>query len=378
MSPSDRTADRLKALDKALAAGKVTPEQAAAERKRLQALGPRWEARWTLPDGKTERTKTFKSKKAAADYEAEQKVLVRRGESHDPQHVKTTLAAVLDFYLAERMHTPDGRRKGSYKNARAHRDRIVRIWGDRFTLEAFDHDPESHVAFLKRRLEKEVGESSAWNNRATGRAAVAYWIKRKRLRILNPFDAFDWRVKKVVRKDRITWENHAAICQEAAKIAPWVRVFFEMGWETGWRAGEIHDWAWERLHLNPAAEDFPWVETLTEKKRFDKPVYEEKPITFRAAALLRSLGPKAEGPVWPLKRCQHDRYIHRAFLAAGLGHLRFHDYRRSFKTRAEEAGITAPMRAAYTGHSLAMDKRYLIHGLKEYEAVLRRLEAAGT
>jgi integrase len=378
MSPSNRTAERLRALEKARDAGKVTQEDFARQKARLEALGPSYVARWTLADGKTERTKTFKSKTAAARYEAEQRVLVRRGEAQDPQHVKTTLAGILDFYLAERMHAPDGQRKGSYKNARAHRDRIVRIWGDRFTLEALDVDPERYVSHLKTRLEKEVGETSAWNNRATGRAAVAYWIKRKRLRILNPFDAYDWRVQKVIRKDRITWGDHLALCREAAKLAPWVRVFFEMGWETGWRAGEIHDWAWERLRLNPPAEGFPWVQTLTEKKLFDKPVYEDKPISFRAAGLLRTLGPKAAGPVWPCKRTMHDRYIHRAFLAAGLGHLRFHDYRRSFKTRAEEAGVNPQMRAAYTGHGLEMDKRYLVHGIKEYEAVLRRLEASGT
>jgi integrase len=69
-----------------------------------------------------------------------------------------------------------------------------------------------------------------------------------------------------------------------------------------------------------------------------------------------------------------DRYVHKAFLAAGLDHLRFHDYRRSFKTRAEQAGIPVGLRAAYTGHGLEMDARYTVHQRHDLESVLRKME----
>jgi integrase len=373
VSPSNRTADRLKALDKALAAGKVTPDQATAERKRLEALGPRWEARWTLPDGKTERTKTFKTKTAAAAYEAEQRGQVTRREHHDPVDLRATLAKVLDFYLAEKM-TRDGKPRGSYKNARAHRNNILAVWGDRFTLEALDRDPETHIGRLKRELTRRF-PGGHWNNKVTLRAAIAYWTRRKRLRILNPVDAVDWAKPDNTRKQRISFDAHRAIVAAGSRLQPaWLPHFLEMGWETGWRSGEIQDWQAERFDFKVRGEDFPRVKTMIEKQGKAEPVYEVKPISWRAAELVREvLAGRTHGPLWPLKRTMTDRWVRKAFEEAGYGHLRFHDYRRSMKKRMEDSGVSRASGASYTGHSEEMHDEYTIHLLEDHQDVLRKL-----
>jgi hypothetical protein len=377
LSPSNRTAERLKALDRALAAGKVTLEQADAERKRLAALGDSWEARWTLADGKTERTKTFRGKgaeKKARDHEAEQKLLVKRGEAQDPLQARATVAKVLDFYLAEKMHR-DGLPRPSLKNARAHRNNIVAVWGERFTLETLDADPEPHMRRLKRELERKF-PGGAWNNKVTLRAALAYWIRRRRLRILNPADVIDWGKPKNARKQRLSFEQHRRAVAAATKVGQaWLPIFLECGWETGWRSGEIQDWRIERLHLEPTGEDFPWVLTLIEKQGEEAPVYEEKPFTFRLAGLLKAvIGRRTEGPLWPLQRTQHDRWVRRALDEAGLGDYRFHDYRRSIKQRLE--GSDDGLVADYTGHDEEMHDRYSKAGRdrRDFYPLLLRLE----
>lgn len=382
MSPSNRTAERLRALEKAVAAGKLSPDKAAEERARLEKHGASWEARWTLSDGKSERFKTFsetehgkKAKRMAEDYEREQKLLVQRGEGQDHQFSRATIARVLDYYLAEKMHL-DGEPRESFKNARAHRKNILAIWGDRFTLEALDADPEPHMKKLKRELMKKF-PGGHWNNKVTLKAALAYWIRRKRLRILNPVDIIDWPQPDNARKERFSWDQHRKNVTTARGPAypAWLPTFFESGWETGWRSGEIQDWHIERLHLNPTGEDFPWVLTLIEKQGEEEPVYEEKPITWRLAGLLRALiGGREEGPLWPRKRTATDRWVRRVLNEAGHQGKRFHDYRRSMKKRLEDAGVAPRMADDYVGHGEEMGDRYKTRQREDFEAALRKLE----
>lgn len=377
MSPSNRTEERLRALEKSFAAGKVSPEAYAKKKAQLEALGPSFEARWTLADGKTERTKTFRGRgaeKKAVEYEAEQKALLRLGLSQDPRESGATMARVLDYYLSEKM-TRDGKPRTSYRNARAHRNNIVEAWGERFTLEALDRDPEPHLLRLKRTLKKKF-PGGHWNNKVTLRAAIAYWIRRKRLRMLNPVDVIDWPAPDNKRKERISFEAHRAIVAAASRLGqPWLPTFLEEGWETGWRSGEIQDWQAERFEFKVKKEDFPRVKTLIEKKGGEAPVYEVKPITWRAANLVRRLlAGRTYGPVWPLRRSAVDRWVRKAFEAAGYGHLRFHDYRRSIKKRMEDAGVSRARGAAYTGHGEDMHDAYNLHLLEDLQDVLRRLE----
>lgn len=378
MSPSNRTAERLRSLEKDFAAGKVDAEAYSRKRKQLEDLGPRFEARWTLADG-SERTKTFKGRGAEAKalaHETEQKALVRRREAQDPKDLRATIAAVLDFYLKEKMHK-DGEPRESFKNARAHRNNILAVWGDTFTLDALDRDPEPHMKRLKRDLMLKF-PGGHWNNKVTLRAAIAYWMKRKRLRLLNPVDVIDWPQPDNERTQRISFEGHRKALQAAHQLRPaWLPTFLECGWETGWRTGEIQDWRIERLHLSPEGEDYPWVETLIEKQGEDEPVYEEKPITFRLAALLRGyIGNRTEGPLWPLKRTMTDRWVRRALDRAGLEDYQFHDYRRSIKKRMEEAGVSDDLGGDYTGHGEEMHARYKKagRGRQDFHGVLRKLE----
>lgn len=381
LSPSDRTAERLRGLDKALAAGRISQEAYAQKRAALEALGPSYEARWTLADGRTERTKTFRgpgAKKKAADHEAEQKALVRLGLAQDPRQTKATVAKVLDWYLAEKM-TRDGKQRKSFRNARAHRDNILEVWGDRLTLEALCADPEPLMLKLKKALKRKF-PGGHWNNKVTLHAAIAYWCRRKQLRTLNPVDVIDWEKPDNKRKIRIPFDGHRRAVAAASKLQPaWLPLFLECGWETGWRSGEIQDWRVERLHLE-AGEDFPWVLTLIEKRGEDEPVYEEKPFTFRLGSLLRPLVKgRTHGPLWPLGRTATDRWVRRAFDEAGLQKYRFHDYRRSIKKRMEEAGIEDGMGGDYTGHGEEMHQRYKRAGRarQDFHGLLRKLEGVG-
>jgi len=362
MSPNDRTAREIATVKKALAAGSISPEAAQAKLAMLEKRGASFEATWTLPNGK-ERVKTFsvakygkRAQKMAAEYEAEQSLKVKSREHSDPQLLRTTVAEVLRIYLEEHMA---GRE--SFKNVRAHNRDILEVWGDRMTLERLDRDPDMLIQELRTQLEaKHKDEKTAWQRKVTAQAAIGRFLKKKRMRMINPFLGADWPQPESKRTECPTPTDFADMMAEAnrldkdgQRIHPWwTSLLLTLGWEHALRTGEFQSWRWEWTVLEPTDGDrFPYVRTKVEKQHKKTVVWRELALYKGAADALKAtpVRNKEAGPIFPLKRSATDRAIRRILDAAGKQHLTFHDFRRSFDRNHPE--LTTRERMELLGHA---------------------------
>lgn len=366
MSPANRTAQEIASVRKALAAGRLTQAQADRKLAVLDARGAAYEARWTLPDGK-ERTKTFSVKKhgknaerKAEQFEALMKAQVAAREHSDPHLLRTTVAEVLTQYLSYM----DGRE--SFKNVRAHNRDILEVWGDRLTLERLDRDPEGLILELRARLEEKHGDpKTAWQRKVTGQAAIARFIRKRRMRIVNPFFAVDWPQPESKREACPTPEDYDDLMREARsthedgqpKYPFWCPLLITLGRVHALRIGEFLSWRWEWTHLDPdEGSRFPWVRTMQEKqgrekKGIKKKVYREIPLYKAAAEALRAapVANKEVGKIFLRSRSAVDKRLRILYNAAGKEHLTFHDWRRLFDR--EHADLSQRERMELLGHT---------------------------
>lgn len=395
MTPLDRNQKRITTIQNQVKAGKLSQAEGDRLIAKIKASPPKIYARYKDPHGrdKYEKAKTWEDAEAI---EAQRSKEIQVGEYTPQDLLKTPFVQVLEYYFKNRMIRATGPRAGA-KSARAHIDHAARMLGRKLTLGQIDKDPDLLAWHF--RLTEEVKPAYKFFKRVefatpgttqnyfiTLSAATKYFLRKKRIRMLNPFDSLDRPWKKGVRKQVISWTLHCKLVRTAATgryegdpFPAWLPAYMESGWETGWRAGEIQDWHWERMTLEPAdPDDFPYILTLEEKQGEGEPVYTEKPITPRLASILKALGApqKERGRVWPLGRSQTDKYVQRCFAAAGADDFTFHDYRRSFKRRIQEAALPIPEKLAmdYTGHKTReTHDRYTVNMRKELESVLKRL-----
>lgn len=373
MSPSDRRIKEIAAVRRALANGKISEATAQARVKALESRGAVFVARWELPNG-SERTKSFKGKgaeKKAAEYEAEQKGKVKRREHDDPAGLRVTVAAVLDFYIEKKM---DGR--ASIKNVRAHRKDIIEAWSDRLTLEKLDRNPDALIDELRTKLEKKHGDpKTAWNRKVTCQAAINFYLRKRRLRMINPFLGAEWPQPESKRTQAPDFRDFEAIVKESRKpgYPAWAPALFICGWEHALRMGEYLSWRWEGTTLDPAGNDLPWVVTEIEKQGKGKKIYREMPLTREAANALRSIPVpnKETGAIIPLKRTMVDRWVRRILDASGNEGFNFHDFRRSWKRRHPHLSQRQRMDAMGQKTEKADEHYLMMMGRKELEEIVR-------
>jgi integrase len=372
MSPADRTVKEIAAVRRSIAAGKLSPEAGEARIKDLERRGPVYLARWELPNGR-ERTKSFKGKgaeKRAAEYEAEQKGKVRRREHDDPQGIRATVAEVLDFYLVKMAG------RASIKNVRAHRADILEVWGERLTLEKLDRNPDALIDELREKLEEKHGDpKTAWNRKVTAQAAINYYLRKKRLRMINPFLGAEWPQPESKRTQAPDFRDYQGMLREAEKpgYPAWLPALFINGWEHALRMGEYLSWRWEGATLDPAGDDLPWVKTEVEKQGKGRKVWRELPLTKAAAEALRAIPVqnKETGAIFPLKRTMVDRWVRRALDKSGNEDFNFHDFRRSWKRRHPHLSQRQRMEAMGQ-KSTKSDEHYLMQmERKQMEEIVR-------
>lgn len=361
MSPANRTAQEITAVRKALAAGRIS--QADADRKiaALDARGAAYEARWTLPNGK-DRIKTFSVQKhgknaerKAEQYEALMKAQVGAREHSDPQLLRTTVAHVLELY---RDHMQG---RSSFKNVRVHVADIIEVWGDRLSLERLDRDPDTLIQELRAALEAKHDIKTAWNRKVTAQAAIGRFIRKRRMRLVNPFPGADWPQPESRRDACPTPADFEDMMAEADRLDAqgervhpwWASVLLTLGWTHALRTGEFQSWRWEWTVLEPTDGDkYPYVRTLVEKrKKSTELIFREIPLFKAAAEALRAapVRNKEMGAIFPLKRSATDREIRRILDAAGKQHFIFHDFRRSFDRNHPE--LTTRERMELLGHA---------------------------
>ena len=121
--------------------------------------------------------------------------------------------------------------------------------------------------------------------------------------------------------------------------------------ETAMRQAEIAGMQWQHVDFVNQVLTLP-----TTKNNSPRSV----PLTVRATAVLKELGPRAEGPVFPgLTAEAIKQSFRRCVSALGLVDLRFHDLRHEATSRLFEKGLNPMEVASVTGHkTMQMLKRY--------------------
>jgi integrase len=323
-----------------VAKGLLSKEDGAERIAKLEKKPKKFIARWTLPDG-NEGTKTFPTKREAKLYEEEMRVFVRMGAASAPKHLRVKMETVFDFYLQNKMAG-----KASYPNARAHCRHAVQVLGASLTLERFDAHADSIL--LKKRYEKDLREafpeafqsqSSMFNHRTYVHSAVAYWIKMKRLRMVNPYQI--WSVDKPdnARKRAPTFDEFKRLLAAVRdkKYPVWMTAHLVMAWEHGRRLSEHASLRWENCHLSPGAQDLPWVKIRSLKQGGRREVWSEIPLfADTREALVMLQGIQTEGPVFAASPYVLAYWNRMAIEEAGLAGLRFHDFRRSYRNRNDD------------------------------------------
>jgi integrase len=360
MSPFDQTAKSIAKIRRDVQAGKIAPSEAEKKIRALEKKGPRFVARWTLPSGK-EATKVCRTAREAKALESQKGALAKLGEHEVPKYLRAKMSEVYAYYL-------DNKLKGrtSYPNAKAHCRYSVEALGD-ITLEKLD--AQADRIFLNKAYEKLIvarfpesfgSESSIFNHRTYIHSAVAYWIKMRRLRIVNPVQIWEVGKPDNVRKRTPSFVEYSRLLAvtQGPGFPAWFPVHLILGWEHGRRLGEHASLTWEGVHLNPPGEDLPWIHIRILKSGGKRESWHEIPLTYDAAKALRSIWtPGATGPVFAARVHVLADWYRKAQKKAGLTDLRFHDFRRAYRNRND--AMDRAMRMSLQGKKTTeMDDRY--------------------
>jgi integrase len=122
---------------------------------------------------------------------------------------------------------------------------------------------------------------------------------------------------------------------------PLVPLAARLALETGLRRSEILGLDWRFVCLESRTAHVP-----VSKSGSPRTI----PLTDSAVAVLRALGPKAQGQVVPLSANALRLSWERAKRRAGVSDLRFHDLRHEAISRFAEMGLNVPELALISGH----------------------------
>lgn len=144
------------------------------------------------------------------------------------------------------------------------------------------------------------------------------------------------------RTRRANGDELPEILGKARELHDWAPAAIELAVETAMRRADLHRLRWEHVDLQQR------VAHLTKTKNGTT---RDVPLSSRALALLRSLGPQAEGPVFPVHRDTISKAMIKARQAAGVRGLRLHDLRREATSRLFERGdLSVAEIKQVTGH----------------------------
>ena len=366
MVPYDQTETRIKALRRKEAKGELSHEAAEAKIEALRKKGAVYVARWTLATGKEATKAGFKTEKAARAYEAIQADKVAKGDAAAPAHVKAKVSEIIAFYLDYL------KGKGSYGSARKHCEVCVRLIGDMRLDKISAHADEILNTYIFETAAEEYPDrKTLWNHYVYIKAAFNRWIKKKRIQMVTPWVVVDFPNPGSRRTVTPDFEAYSKILAEASKPGRpiWAPLVFIIAWHHGRRGGEIFKMRWEDVHLNPGAEDMPWVRFVALKQSGQ--AFDEVPLFAEAYAALKAYHKgQAEGKVFPLSRLSHDKNLRRIMDAAGFPGLWLHDFRRAFNNRMRH--LDQKTRSAFDGHrSEGMDDYYWTERRKSLEHVVQ-------
>lgn len=358
----DKNVVRIKELSK-------FPEKNKERIDELNKRGPEYWVRYQV-DGKRINEKVpqeYQSKIGARKYEAK-KIYEAHENSHltkSTYHVK--ISEIVDTYISEKMHG-----KSSLKSAQTICNHIKSFIGE-IHLDTIDKNPKILINHFKEFPEKSWSQKYKYNYFLCLRAAINYWIKFRRLRILNPCNVvqvdegtkvLDY-VPTPIDLDKIL------VASFEVGLPNWVRRLFIVTYETGLRINEVMKLQKSDIELNPKT-GLPYIKVWVSKQK--RKMQKARPISFKCAEALREQF--AEMPnemVWPYKNPPY-KLIKKSGLREESGYSErwFHDFRKTAKLNFREHGGKEIAKEMLGHKTDAMDDYYTHYQRKNLEIAVKK------
>lgn len=359
--------ERIPAIEKQVAAGKLTREAADAKIAKLRAKPDFWlrgpkDLRVQVKPSHSEAA----AKKAAARLEAE----LEDGTHTPAKLLRAQYSAILETYI--------GKKKGKDASAVSYAQAGQAMIG---TIRL--GQTHENVGLLVKHFREDLPprwpvEKTRWNYVACLQAAVQDYIDANQaLNIKNPVAT----AKKLAEMKRGTRKrsqyptldeyHHHLIIASRPPYPAWFRALVVAYAESGFRGGMVlNGFRWERLHLEYIPRKvLPYIEIQVSKQKGDAAAdFKQFPISRELWEALCALpGQKEYGPVFPIKTIPR-KWWKRLFRDCDTTDLKPHDYRRLWKLRYIDHN--PKMTAKGMGHAtLSMDLDYTILERRELEAL---------
>ncbi len=308
--------------------------------------------------------KDYRGLIGARKYEAKRIEQVSAGDHTSKQNFQAKISEICEYYLDFKL-----KGKKSWYAGKTVCNHIKRHIGSA-RLNVLDRNPEILIKHF-REFPEDWSEKYIWNYMVTLRAAISFWIKKKKLRILNPVE--DIKVENNTRTiDYVPTKadfDSIIVTSYSIGLPDYVRHIFIAVWETGLRISEVLSWRIEDLDLREPEFDregmpirVPMYTTLILKQKKSKKITVpmSKPLH---EAMVRQVGDRQAGRVWKLSLSRLYRKLREVNLLkeAGVKMERpFHDFRKSMKTRLKiEKRLPNNISKQFMGHQTdAMDEYY--------------------
>ena len=246
----DKTKQKLNELEKECQKAITSSEKARIEKRieRYKRKGDDWYVRFPDSNGKYHSEKVppqYRGKRGAEKYEKIRTASAERGEYCDKNLRNASIEQISDFYLDSKM-----KRKASYSAAKTLCKHIKNHIGS-VRLQRLNNDPEYLIDFFNDFPESEWSQKYIWNYRATLRAAIAHWLKFKRVIMANPVDLVEIKQgTKVIDyvPTKLDFES-IIVASFTVGLPDVIRNLYIAVYETGLRIGEILGWQIEELSL---------------------------------------------------------------------------------------------------------------------------------
>lgn len=358
----DKNLERIRAIEKKVAAGTLDPAKAEKRIATLRKVPDYWVKVYDGPEPVRRHADPPESIRAAEKLEKQLQGEITTGLFVPDQIIKVRIGEVLDAYLEKQVG------KGGYAACKSRLKRAERVRFD--TLEAWHHD----VKRIQRHLDNDTpdnwADKSIWNYAKTLQFAVQLYIDtHQRLNIKNPVRTAIKAMgleEGTQRREVVPTDFEIAMLAGEARrkaypsyLAP-LLVFLR---ETGLREIEALSMRWEKVSMDydPAVEVFPWADVrLRKKKRF---IVRRIPLNPKAWQALRLIQAATEGPtetgfIFPVRNFPGKLY-RRVRAAVELEGINVHDFRKSWSSEHLHDG--AELRKEVRGHDTdEMDEYYLV------------------
>jgi integrase len=317
--------------------------------------GSFWKAdEWvTFPDGTVKRLRKFKipTKEQAVALAAKWRAEAFEGRFFDrPKVVKLTVAQLWEKYA------PISKRdKDSWRSDVARAQYLTDFLGDRPAGSITQADVDEYRAFR-------LGQSESPRHRGRRRRGPPSPASLDRelaqlKRMLNYAVECGWLASNPIAKVKLLNKPNVrrvtideATFSKLYEVAdPALKPIILTAYDTGMRKGEILNLRWSQLDLREGAVKLSAEDTKT---NFPRTVYLTARVVETLKAIPRRLGTEyvfvnpETGTRWEDAR----KLYRRACRRLGLGHLWFHDLRRSFVTNARRRGVPESVCMRMSGH----------------------------